>query len=401
MVKKVIKGMSLTIFIVAFLGFAFLFGTSNGHQLRIVGAEVILSSQHRELVKFMFLSENEEKTILKSIQNPEVENLDKESTLSSKIMAALKNTSEKSSTQELLDIYERRNAERGIEEALENNDEEKAEEIKKKYEMKVASNRNSKLKVEVEDIDKTHSDHYYKGKIATISNPFNVSIELSKGREAGSGYGEKVSYIAKKNEAILATNASGFVDVGGNGTGNVPIGILISDGKPISDPGGSFAKDYFAGLTNEGLLVTGYYSTDELLAMNVVDGAGFKPQLISNGKKMITEGNGGWGYGPRTAIGQKEDGSIVIIVIDGRQKHSLGASMKDVQDIMYDAGVVNALAMDGGSSAIMYFGGENVTTPSSLNNVPRRVPSAWIVKANEGQQVEIYENGKMIDSYVK
>ena len=40
--------------------------------------------------------------------------------------------------------------------------------------------------------------------------------------------------------------------------------------------------------------------------MKAMEGITFGPPLIVDGKKMITEGDGGWGVGPRTAIGPKE-----------------------------------------------------------------------------------------------
>ena len=61
---------------------------------------------------------------------------------------------------------------------------------------------------------------------------------------------------------------------------------------------------------------------------------------------MITN-DGGWGYGPRSIMAQKKDGSIMFFVIDGRQTHSIGASLRDCQDILYEKGAVNAMAMDG------------------------------------------------------
>ena len=50
---------------------------------------------------------------------------------------------------------------------------------------------------------------------------------------------------------------------------------------------------------------------------------------------MITN-DGGWGYGPRSIMAQKKDGSIMFFVIDGRQTHSIGASLRDCQDILYE-----------------------------------------------------------------
>jgi exopolysaccharide biosynthesis protein len=112
----------------------------------------------------------------------------------------------------------------------------------------------------------------------------------------------------------------------------------------------------------------------------------------------MVDGDGGWGIGPRTAIGQKADGTIVIVEIDGRQpSRSLGATMEDVQDIMYNRGVINAMCMDGGSSSSVFFNGKNVTIPSSVAHVPRYLPNIWAVVPKAGQQLEVFKNGVKVD----
>ena len=70
------------------------------------------------------------------------------------------------------------------------------------------------------------------------------------------------------------------------------------------------------------------------------------PFLIINGEAQDVDGVGG-GLNPRTAIGQRADGAILLLVVDGRQVTSLGASFSDLQDIMLQYGAVNASAMDG------------------------------------------------------
>jgi exopolysaccharide biosynthesis protein len=94
---------------------------------------------------------------------------------------------------------------------------------------------------------------------------------------------------------------------------------------------------------------------------------------------MIKSGNGGWGLAPRTAIGQTKDGTVLLLVIDGRQLSSLGATLKDVQDIMLSYGAYNAANLDGGSSTTMVYNGKIINTPSSQYG-PRYLPSAFIVK---------------------
>jgi len=114
--------------------------------------------------------------------------------------------------------------------------------------------------------------------------------------------------------------------------------------------------------------------------MNVAEGVSFGPPLIINGKKLITDGDGGWGVAPRTAIGQRKDGTILFLVIDGRQPgYSLGATLLDVQNILYEQGAYVAANLDGGSSTTLYFNGKVVNKPCDMLG-ERMIPTAFIVK---------------------
>ena len=101
--------------------------------------------------------------------------------------------------------------------------------------------------------------------------------------------------MAKRNHALVAVNASGFADETGRGGGNVATGIVIENGKAIDTNMDRNAPTIITGLTKFGQMITGNYSTQQLLDKQVVSAAGFMPQLIVNGEKMITEGDGGWG----------------------------------------------------------------------------------------------------------
>ncbi|UUZ89466.1 phosphodiester glycosidase family protein [Paenibacillus sp. P25] len=105
---------------------------------------------------------------------------------------------------------------------------------------------------------------------------------------------------------------------------------------------------HIVGFTKTGTLVIGKYNIFELRDMGVSEAVSFYPRLIANGKPLITSGDGGWGRGPRTAVGQKADGTVIFIVIDGRQAHSVGATLKEVQDLFLEEGVINAGNLDGG-----------------------------------------------------
>ncbi|PFB58456.1 phosphodiester glycosidase family protein, partial [Bacillus cereus] len=196
----------------------------------------------------------------------------------------------------------------------------------------------------------------------------------------------------------VAVNASGFADETGRGGGNVATGIVIENGKAIDTNMDRNALTIITGLTKFGQMITGNYSTQQLLDKQVVSAAGFMPQLIVNGEKMITEGDGGWGSAPRSIMAQKEDGTIMFLVIDGRQTHSIGATLKECQDILYEKGAINAMAMDGGSSATLYLGGKVINSPSTLSHEDRYLPNAWVVTANQKQKIKMTIDGRKIDT---
>lgn len=113
--------------------------------------------------------------------------------------------------------------------------------------------------------------------------------------------------------------------------------------------------------------------------MQVAEGVTFGPPLIINGKKLITSGDGGWGVAPRTAIGQRKDGTVLLLVIDGRQAGSIGATLLDVQNILYEQGAYVAANLDGGSSTTMFYNGKVVNKPADMLG-ERLIPTAFIVK---------------------
>ena len=71
-------------------------------------------------------------------------------------------------------------------------------------------------------------------------------------------------------------------------------------------------------------------------------------QLVDNGQVCSGLVNGA---APRTAVGLKRDGSLVLYTIDGRQSgYSIGATLTQVAQRMVELGCVTALSLDGGGS---------------------------------------------------
>ncbi|MCB2289256.1 phosphodiester glycosidase family protein [Clostridium sp. CS001] len=226
------------------------------------------------------------------------------------------------------------------------------------------------------DVSMTNiSGSKYKGYIFTVKDPKRIKLSVSK------SIGENGTYIkelVKQENGIAGVNGSGFVDVEGKGNGGVPTGIVIKGGEIVYYEKG--VETYgLIGFNKNGVLVLGNYSINEIKKLNIQEGVSFYPFLIVNNKPVKIYGDGGWGINPRTVIGQKEDGSVVFLVIDGRQLHSIGATIKEIQDIMISEGCVNAANLDGGSSSVMYYEDKLINSPSSKFG-ERPLPSAWIVK---------------------
>ncbi|SKA79774.1 Exopolysaccharide biosynthesis protein [Caloramator quimbayensis] len=213
----------------------------------------------------------------------------------------------------------------------------------------------------------------YKGYLLIVDNPRRVRIGTSS--DLGKR-GETLGQILKRYNAAAGINAGGFSNAM-TGTGGIPSGIIIEDGRiKFIDDEKTFN---IVGFNNKDVLIVGQYKYDEIENLKLRDAISFGPALIVNGKPMIKKGDGGWGIAPRTAIGQTQDGKVLLLTIDGRQKDSLGATLKDVQDILLEYGAYNASNLDGGSSATMYNDGKLVNKPSDILG-ERAIPSAFIVE---------------------
>lgn len=218
----------------------------------------------------------------------------------------------------------------------------------------------------------------FDGYILEVNDPKRIRIGYtSKLREIG----ERTSEIAQRNEAVAAINGGGFTDKTSNGklwvgTGAYPEGIIISGGKVIYSDVTRNEKINVTAFTPNGRLIVGDHTLNELFADGVTEAISFRNSLIINGKTVAVENEG---LNPRTAIGQKADGTIVMLAIDGRKGFKMGASLKEVQDILLQQGVINASNLDGGSSTTMYFNGEVINNPCDWNG-ERTVATAIYVK---------------------
>ena len=188
--------------------------------------------------------------------------------------------------------------------------------------------------------------------MAAIFDPSKVSLEVTS--QVGV-IGEYVTKMAERNNAYMALNAGGFVDAGNN-LGESPTGITISKGQIITNNeyGVATPSGGIIGLTNENVLVLLKNKTaQEAIDMGVRDAVSWGPFLVVNGQPSVVSGNGGWGGGARSAIGQRKDGTILFLQVGSNASRTTGAGMEDLVDIMVRYGAYNAANLDGGTSSVL------------------------------------------------
>ncbi|GMA51066.1 exopolysaccharide biosynthesis protein [Alicyclobacillus contaminans] len=221
---------------------------------------------------------------------------------------------------------------------------------------------------------KTYTGKTFTAQILLVHNPLRLQVAVT-GRLGD--VGESVSDMVQEHHAVAGVNGGAFQDVGWHGTGGVPLGITISNGKVVQ---ASSNQQSVIGLTAQGALIVGDYTLDQLEALHVTNALTFGPVLIQDGK-VVVQGDGGWGYAPRTAIGQTADGTIILMVTDGRFVHgpgNVGASLAEVAQLMQSYGAVVAANLDGGSSSTMVYNGKLINDPTDILG-ERKVATAWIV----------------------
>lgn len=219
-----------------------------------------------------------------------------------------------------------------------------------------------------------------RGYLVAIYDPSKVKVATATNMSSS---GEMLTTIAKKNNAVVAMNASGFYDPGYVGNGGKPHGVVIQNGKIVSNLPRSNVTGGVIGFTKDNKFIMGKMTAEEAIAKNVRDAVDFGPFLIVNGTPSFIKGNGGWGTAPRSAIGQRQDGIVLFLVMDGRDyAHGIdGVGMVELTEILMKYGAYNASNLDGGTSCGLVINGELTNKPvnGSGKKTTRAIPNAWIV----------------------
>lgn len=211
----------------------------------------------------------------------------------------------------------------------------------------------------------------YTAYITVVYDPARVDLASARNLVYG---GQEVTDIAKENKALVAING-GSAKIRNHAL--IPKGIYMQDGKVLFDSGRaekiiSFNKDH--------VLVLSRMTSKQAKKAGIVDAVCFGPYLIVNGKASEFRGDGGYGNRPRTAIGQRQDGIVLFLTVNGKAGFN-GTTMKDLTDIFIRYKAYNAANLDGGGSTTLVENGELVNDPAGWGYTgARHVANAFLVK---------------------
>ena len=233
----------------------------------------------------------------------------------------------------------------------------------------------------------------YTGTMMIVKDPARVSLAtIYPWREVG----------VPLDQLVASAGAVGGINGGlynsSNHSGGRPYGVIVSHGEIQYNKPQEFPGLVLIGFTEDNILEIIDISklnaagVEELVAeRRIRDAVTFQEeasdannhfvQLIINNEAREMNGMGS-GLNPRTAIGQRADGAVLLFVTDGRGKAGhLGASSGDLIGVMQEFGAVNAANLDGGSSSCMYYDGEYLMDSVTFYqaNSSWKLPAGFVV----------------------
>lgn len=151
------------------------------------------------------------------------------------------------------------------------------------------------------------------------------------------------NYIENFN-VVVATNGDGY-----NMSTGEPGGLLVMGGveyHPVD-------KDGFFAILKDGSAMIGTRADYDIYKDQIQEAiGGFGKVLIKDGEIAVSKtANYTKDRASRTAVGITASGAVVMMVMDGRQEpFSCGGSYEEIAQVMYEAGCVEAINLDGGGS---------------------------------------------------
>ena len=214
----------------------------------------------------------------------------------------------------------------------------------------------------------------YRGLMAICKDPERISMQYASTLGI---VGQRCGEIAAAHNGIIGVTASGFLDDGGIGSGAEPVGYCMCNGVPYGWHMPTGYKRLELHEDNRMYIC----DSQEVVDPSTTDCVEFSPAMIVDGISVL-EGNG-WGWSdlqPRACIGQSEYGEILMLLIEGRRPGiSVGLSVGSCADLLLTHKCMQALNVDGGTTAMIWYDGAYIMESSNpVMTQGRQLPNAWV-----------------------
>lgn len=248
----------------------------------------------------------------------------------------------------------------------------------------------------------TISGPTFKGYVLLVKDPSRVYVSTSSDFKSGLP-GMQIYTGVDRDGAVAAINGGEFWDNGGGGDGGQPLGLTYSQGAMVYN---DYSTRTFIGFDeNNKLVVAESMTKAQADALGIRDAVSFQNGNtlidLDGDKVRLHYNDDNTGKAQRTAIGQRADGTVILLVTDGRTAASLGATHNDIIDVMVSYGAVTAGMLDGGSSSMMYYRDwyekydvdvdtldenqrKGLVNKFKAFTPPRYIPTYFMVKTEEG-----------------
>ena len=247
--------------------------------------------------------------------------------------------------------------------------------------------------IEIKEI----SGNTFFAKMLIINDPTRVKLATTYPWKE---YGQELEKLVNQTDSIAGVNGGLYLSTGNKG--GQPLGVVVANGEIQYNKPNGYAGLHLIGfdenniLRIESLEGKNQSQIEELIKTEKIrDAVTFQEEssdannhfvkLIVNGEERAVDGKGS-GANPRTAIGQRADGTVLLLVTDGRGASGhLGATAADLIKIMKEYGAVNAANLDGGSSSSMYYNGkyEMSSVTFYYANSSWKLPTAFVVEKRD------------------
>lgn len=216
----------------------------------------------------------------------------------------------------------------------------------------------------------------WQGLMVLVKDPSRVFVGMPRANYDGAP-GANAKRVAQRYGAQFAVNGAFFVDTNYVGNGGTPIGFVFSEGRQTY--GGSGQAFNLIGLTNDNQFVCGKMTGAQAQELGVRDAVTCSPILVQNGQIGNLAEKSTSLMDARSAFGARADGSVLILMVDGRMSHSIGATTQSLAECFMSFGAVSAGCLDGGGSVSIYYDGTPIQGMTS-SFAGRAVPNCICVK---------------------